>query len=153
MFPKTQSSRRCAALSSNRLEVRPSRRAGALIVAWLACAGTVVLAGVALPVVARTVICVALGATGISGMRRGVLAVGPAGVRAIEWDEAGWTLRAGPGRVPLRAVLAPGGYWLGRKMLFLRFRSANGVHSVLLDADRHDPAAFRRLVRRAGGGS
>jgi hypothetical protein len=153
MSRTNQTTRHFAAHSSNRIDLRPSRRAVGALIVWLSFACAVVLIGVALPVIVRGVICVALLATGVQGICRGVWAPGVTGVRTIEWNDSEWTLLVGADRVAVKATLAPGGYRLGREILFLRFRSRMGLHPVLVDASRHDSAAFRRLVRRVRGGS
>jgi hypothetical protein len=126
----------------------PSLLAAGAWLTWLAMACTVTCFAVALPWLARLVICAIVAAAGVHGLRAFVLLAGPRAIRAIEWNEAGELsvcLGAGLARYP--AILSPGSFRLGLRFWVLRFATPVGPRSVLVAEAVAASRAYRRLSR------
>ena len=145
----------------SRIELNPSRLAAALWFAWLALVCVVVLTGVALPLVLRLVLSLAVLLPGIRCIRSFVLLAGSQAVRTIEWSEEGeFGVRLGPQLTPHSASLAAGSFRVGVQVWVLRFKTPAGLRQVLIAGGVQDEEKFRRLsraltahLRRASGRS
>jgi hypothetical protein len=138
--------RLCAAPCS-RIDLRPSRRAAALWLAWLAAACAVILFGVALPWLVRIGLCGALAIPGLLCVRSFVLLEGMRAVRAIDWSDGEFTIRLGSELTPRSAKVGAGSFRFGLHVWILRFETAHGPCPVLIAAGDQDARAFRRLCR------
>lgn len=138
-----------SAAPCERIEIHASRRVAAAWIAWLLLLCAAMLFGVALPLYARIVICVAATTSTLAGVRGFVLLHGPHAVRALEWAEAGeFIAYVGSEPAGAPASLARGSFRLGAGLVVLRLAVPNGVRSVLIDGGIQDTVAFRRLCRR-----
>jgi len=118
-------------------------------IAWLLAVCAAMLFGVALPLYARIVLCLAAATSTLGGLHTFVLLRGPHAIRVLEWSEAGEFIAyvgSEPCGVPAR--LARGSFRLGAGLLVLRLALPNSVRSVLIDGGIQDTPAFRRLCRR-----
>jgi hypothetical protein len=116
---------------------------------WLFLLCGLILAGVALPLLARIAICVAIATPGIGVIQRVFLLRGPGSVRALTWNGAspGLQLRLGSGTAGIPASLAQGSFRLGHACLLLRLRTPTRVRVVFVDGNRQETGAFRGLCR------
>jgi hypothetical protein len=135
-----------AAASFSRIEFIPSGRAGAAWVVWLIVAAAVVqLSG--LPPLWKALIAASVSGAGGITLWRYVFLRGSRALRALEWSagEASYYVCLGGTHRRLRAVPEDcrryGILWL------LRFRTAEGLVQMLLDARCQDARALRRLAR------
>jgi hypothetical protein len=147
MFPTIPATPRCAARSSHRLELLPSRRLACAWVLWLAIAVAAVL-GAPLPWPVRVALCVSIATSGVRCVSTVVLLRGPRAIRRLDWDVNGnlWAcLGDSPASQPAR--VASGSFRLGPGLLILRLETASGTRFVCIDGCLQDPAAFRRLTR------
>jgi hypothetical protein len=132
-----------------RIDLKPSRLAAALWLAWAALVCTVVLFASALPWLVRLALCVATGWPAIRCVRSFVLLGGPRAVRRIEWsDEGDFGVCLGPLLAPYPAILAKGCFRVGVGWWALRFITPVGLHPVLIAGGVQDEEMFRRLSRR-----
>jgi hypothetical protein len=151
MFQKIPATPRCAAQFS-RLDLRPSRGAAALWLAWLTFASGATFCAVALPWYVRLALCAAVAIPGFRCVSSFVLLKGPRAVRAIEWsDEGEFVVFLGPALRPLAASVGTGSFRLGRQLWALRFTTPLGPRSVLIAGGVQEPRAFRRLCRCLNG--
>jgi hypothetical protein len=151
MFPRIPATPRCAALSSHRLEILPSRRLACAWLLWLAIAvATVLVAPLPWPV--RLALCVTIATSGVRCVAGVVLLRGRLAIRRLDWDVNG-NLWVGSGHSPVShpARVASGSFRLGPGLLVLRLETASGTRSVCIDSRLQDPAAFRRLTRAIPG--
>jgi hypothetical protein len=151
MFPTIPATPRCAARSSHRLEILPSRRLACAWFLWLAIAVAAVFAA-PLPWPVRLALGVILATSGVRCVAIVVLLRGRWAVRRLDWDTNGklWvSLGNNPVSHPARVV--PGSFRLGPGLLVLRLETASGTRSVCIDGCLQDPAAFRRLTRAIPG--
>jgi hypothetical protein len=96
----------------------------------------------------RGALCLAAVAFNAFAIRRCVLLLDGSSVRALEWLEQGeFTVLLGAARAAHSATLAPGSFRLGG-LVVLRFKTAGGMRAVLIDGERQQRRAFRRLCRR-----
>ncbi|MEO8064386.1 MAG: hypothetical protein ABI821_16745 [Pseudomonadota bacterium] len=103
---------------------------------------------VAIPWLVRVAICLVLATANAFAIRRCVLLLGSGSVRALEWADRGeFTVLLGAALSAHPATLAGGSFRLGG-LLVLRFRTAAGMRSVLIDGGRQPKGEFRRLCRR-----
>ena len=139
---------RYAGTSCNRIDLIPSLFAATAWIAWLVLAGMVTWCAVALPWLARFIICAIVAAAGVPALRVFVLLAGPRAIRAIEWNEAGeLSICLGTTLAPHPATLANGSFRLGLRFWVLRFATSVGMRSVLVEEAAGAPLAFRRLSR------
>ena len=136
MFPTIPNARHCAGQSCRQIELVPSRRAAALAAAWLVAVSFAVLAGVALSLPVRLILCTLILASGLAGIRSGFLLRGYRAVDRIRWDGDGFFVRRRCDGIELPAVLARGSFRLGQLGLFLWFSTAEGRHGLFIDARR-----------------
>jgi hypothetical protein len=126
----------------------PSLLAASAWAAWLALVAAVIWFAVALPWLARFIICTTVIAAGLRGLRTFVLLRGPRAVRAIEWNDAGdLSVCLGASFAPHPATLASGSFRLGLRFWVLRFTTPTGPRSVLVEEAACDVRAFRRISR------
>ena len=147
MSHKIRTRRRSAAASCNRIEFIPSRRATFAWLGWLGMAG-LLIAHTSLPWWLRLAVGALVFATAGRTLWSYVLLRGSRSVQALEWGSgtpiAYHVLIGASGR---RVAAVPegchryGGLWL------LRFRTAEGVFQLLVEAGRQDPRGLRRLGR------
>jgi hypothetical protein len=143
---------RCAGASCKRIDLIPSRLAATAWFAWLVWACAVTWCAVALPWLARFIICAIVAAAGVPALRVFVLLAGPRAIRAIEWDEAGeLSVCLGTTLAPHPATLANGSFRLGKRFWVLRFATPVGLRSVLVEEAFGASLAFRRLSRCLDG--
>ena len=151
MFQKIPATPRCAAHCS-RIDLRPSRGAAALWLAWLTLTCGVTLFAVALPWHIRLAVCAAVAIPGFRSLSSFVLLGGPRAVRAIEWtDEGEFIVFLGPELRPQAANVGTGSFRFGLKLWVLRFTTSLGPRSVLIAGGVQEPRAFRRLCRCLNG--
>ena len=117
----------------------------------------VVLCGVSLPVIARFALGLILVAFNLPALCTAVLLRGSRAVRAVEWNEEGSFflrsgLRSGSGARLVPARLLPTSFRLGIAFLVLWFSTPAGLRVVVIDGERQDPVAFRRLCRHLARG-
>jgi hypothetical protein len=133
-------------LPCSRIDLQPSPRAAILAGGWLFLVCAAVLASVALPLLARIGICVAIATPAVAAVRSVVLLLGARAVRGLQWS-GGWTACLGPDRVWTPVTLRAGSFRIGDAFLLLWVESCHGKHQVFIDAGRQDPGAIRRLCR------
>jgi hypothetical protein len=151
MFQKIPATPRCAAHCS-RIDLRPSRGAAALWLAWLSLVCGATLFAVALPWHVRLAVCMAVAIPGFRCVRSFVLLEGPHAVRAIEWsDEGGFVVFLGPSLRPQAASVGAGSFRFGLQLWALRFTTPLGPRSVFIAGGAQEPLAFRRLCRCLNG--
>jgi len=151
MFQKIPATPRCAAHCS-RIDLRPSRGAAALWLAWLTLVCGATLFAVALPWLARLAVCAAVAIPGFRCVSSFVLLEGPRAVRAIAWsDEGEFVVFLGPALQPQAASVGIGSFRFGLQLWALRFTTPLGPRSVLIAGGVQEPRAFRRLCRCLNG--
>jgi hypothetical protein len=151
MFQKIPATPRCAAHCS-RIDLRPSRGAAALWLAWLTLVCGTTLFAVALPWLVRVAVCAVVAIPGFRCVRSFVLLEGPRALRAIEWsDEGEFVVFLGPALRPQSASLGAGSFRFGLQLWVLRFMTPLGPRSVLIAGGVQEPRAFRRLCRCLSG--
>ncbi len=133
--------------SCRRIDIQPSLRAATLAGSWLLVVCGVVLVAVALPLLARIAICIAIATPALAAVRTGVLLRGASGVHGLQWMD-GWQARIGPDRIPTPVTLRPGSFRVGRAFLLLWLESCDGIHGVFIDMGRQEPRAIRSLCRQ-----
>ena len=142
----------CAGAFSNRIDLVPSVFAASMWIAWLSVTCAVCWFAVALPGLARLVICVAISIAGFRGLHAFVLLRGPQAIRAIEWNEEGsLSVCLGATHAKYPATLAKGSFRLGLRFWVLRFSTPVGPRAVLVEEGRRTSCAFRRLSRCLNG--
>ncbi len=122
-------------------------RAAALAGGWLLLVCAVVIASVALPLLARIGICLAIATPAQAAIRTSLLLRGARAVRGLQWS-GGWTACVGPDGIRTPVTLRPGSFRVGRTFLLLWLESCDGIHGVFIDVGRQDPRAIRRLCRQ-----
>src|SRR5262245_31078233 len=83
MSRATHARRPCAAPSSNRIDLEPSRRAAVLAYAWLCVFVGVMLGAIDLPLLARLAICICAATPSIISIQSVFLLRGPRAVQAL----------------------------------------------------------------------
>jgi hypothetical protein len=147
MYQPTPATRPCAAYCS-RIDLRPSRVAAALWLAWLTLVCGVTLFAVALPWPARLAICAAVAIPGIRSVRSFVLLEGRCAVRSIEWSHEGeFVIWLGGEPTPQAARVGAGSFRFGLQIWVLRFETSRGTRPVWIFGGVQDARAFRRLSR------
>jgi len=118
--------------------------------AWLVILCGVTLAMVALPLLARIVICIAVATPGIAAIRRVFLLRGRLGVRALAWSDRnqGFRVLLGAADNTCPAQLSGGSFRLGSLYLVLRLKTCDRFVTVFIDGNRQEIHAFRGLCRR-----
>lgn len=117
---------------------------------WVCSICAVVWFAVDLPWLVRGALGLATTVSNACSICRCVLLLGSRAVRALEWQEQGeFTVLLGGERAAHPAALAAGSFRLGG-LLALRFKVPGGMRAVLIDGNRQEPRAFRRLCRRLG---
>jgi hypothetical protein len=150
MSPKTRATRPCAA-PCFKIELEPSRLAGAAGVAWLllACGGILGAAG--LPLALRLAACLLLLIGSCRALAPFVWLWGTRAVRVLEGSARGELyVHTGKCGRRLPAIPAPGCQRVTGWLWILRFETPDGCLAVLIDASIQDPVAIRRLSRRLG---
>jgi hypothetical protein len=132
--------------SCSRIDLQPSVRAATLAGGWLLLICAFVLVSVALPLLARIGICLAIATPVLAAVRTCVLLRGDRGVRGLQWS-GGWQACVGPDRIQTPVTLRVGSFRVGRAFLLLWLESCDGIHGVFIDVGRQDPRAIRRLCR------
>jgi len=149
MSPKIPVTRPCAA-PCRRIEIVASRRIAAAWVLWASSICAVVWFAVDLPWLVRGTLVLATAGSNASSLCRCVLLLGSQSVRVLEWQEQGeFTVLLGDDHAAHPAALAAGSFRLGG-LLALRFAVPGGLRAVLIDGNRQEPRAFRRLCRHLG---
>jgi hypothetical protein len=147
MFQKIPATPRCAAHCS-RIDLRPSRGAAALWLAWLSLVCGATFFAVALPWQVRLAVCAAVVIPGLRCVSSFILLEGARAVRAIEWsDEGEFVVFLGPALRPQAASLGTGSFRFGLQIWVLRFATPLGPRSVLIAGGAQEPRVFRRLSR------
>jgi hypothetical protein len=118
-----------------------------LAASWLVLVCAMLVGGVALPLPARIVLCVAIATPGVAAIRGCLLLEGRKAVHSLEWSH-GWRAGIGPGRIETAVTLRAGSFRVGQAFLLLWLRSCDGIHAVFIDAARQEPRAVRRLCRQ-----
>ncbi len=132
--------------SCSRIELQPSVRAAAVAGGWLLLICAAVLASVALPLLMRIGICLAIATPVVAAVRTSVLLRGERAVRGLQWSGR-WHACVGPDRIRTPVTLRPGSFRVGRAFLLLWLESRDGIHALFIDVGRQDPPAIRRLCR------
>ena len=147
MSPTIPGTRHSVALSCCRIDIQPSVRAAALACGWLLLICAVVLASVALPLLARIGICLAIATPALAAIRTSVLLRGNGAVRGLQWS-GGWQACVGPDLIRTPVTLRAGSFRVGRAFLLLWLESRDGIHALFIDAGRQEPRAMRCLCRQ-----
>lgn len=138
---------RCAARSSFRLDLVPSRRLAAAWFVWLAAAGGSALAS-PWPWPVGAGICLTVAALGLPVINATILLRGPHAIRAIAGSTEGeLQVWIGGASASVPAERTSGSCRLGTQLLVLRLETAVGVHTVCIDGSLHDQSSFRGLCR------
>lgn len=111
------------------------------------------LTGVSLPWPVRIALCAGLVMSNLRALEAAVLLRGPRGIRGLRWrGDRHFRLRVAPGQPGLSATLRPASFRLGSGFLVLWFATPSGSRTLVVDAQRQDPVAFRRLCRHLARG-
>jgi hypothetical protein len=121
-------------------------RAATLAGGWLLLICGVVLASVALPLLARIWICLAIAMPVLAAVRTSVLLRGDRAVRGLAWSGV-WQACMGPDRIQTPVTLRVGSFRVGRAFLLLWLESRDGIHALFIDTGKQEPRAIRRLCR------
>jgi hypothetical protein len=133
--------------SSTRIDLVPSLRAATLAAIWLFVVCGALVGTVALPLLARIGLCIAIATPGLAAIRGCVLLKGRKAVHTLDWSR-GWRVGIGSGGTETPVTLRTGSFRVGRAFLLLWVQSRDGIHAVLIDGGRQEPIAFRRLCRQ-----
>jgi hypothetical protein len=140
--------RRCAAPSCSRIDLKPSRRAAILGIGWLAALSWSILAAVDLPLPARIAICVCAATAGLATIQSVFLLRGSRAVRSLQWNDKGQINAVlGERKNEYPVTVRPGSFRLGRQGLLLWLETGHGSFAVFIDAREQEPRAFRGLCR------
>lgn len=148
MFPKTIVSPSCAA-RCGQLDLTPSPFWVVAWFSWLGASLACVLITAGLPWMSRIGLVLGFGVPGAAWIRRCILLRGRHALRGVEWTEQGeFHLRLKGSRHRLPARPAWGCQRYGHKLWILRFDTAEGGATAVIDPSRLDPEAIRRLGRQ-----
>jgi hypothetical protein len=131
----------------DRIDLAPSPRAALFATSWLIVLCGVLVSALALPLPARICLCIGITTPGWAAIRGCLLLKGRKAVHTLDWS-LGWRAGIGPDRTETSVTLRTGSFRVGRAFLLLWLQSRDGMHGVLIDGGRQDPAAFRRLCRQ-----
>jgi hypothetical protein len=150
MSRKTPATRPCAA-PCFKIELAPSRLAGAAGVAWLLLACSGILGAVGLPLALRLAASLVVLIASYRALARFVWLRGTGAVRTLEGTARGELfVHLGECGRRLPAIPASGCQRVAAWLWILRFQTPDGCLAVLIDASIQDPVAIRRLARRLG---